>query len=261
MTFTQPKNITLTQMAQWVDTHTAVTDNDRVTQLEYIYHLVLCRAKQLSLFNDSETYDDFTLFCAYKILTRLNNTELPELKSVVNYIRSAIRPWYAEYVRAFCCGTPELEVQNFDVYDFGDYLIDITHENDYSSLFYDCSSITHALQKHLLKIPHKRNSSEWNNICVSCFLTLQDRINSAINLSQDLSKTNNLALLSRLIRTLKNRPPILFHLEETMSTYVSVLTNELIHVMSVELSYKLHSEVSPSDCLKNLVIAAQHEDT
>lgn len=260
MTFNKPQDVTLTQMAQWIDSNKELTDEcDKNKQLEYLYHLTLCKAKQLSLFTDCDTYDDFTIYCVSKLLLRLNNKGETPIKSVVNYIKTCIKYWHADYVRDFCTGCPNLNME-FDITDFGDYLVDQSSLYETKSLFYDGFSVTTALKKHLNKLPRKKHDAEWSNICISCYLTLEDRINSARSLTEQFIDTDSAYLLSRFIRALKNRPPILFHVEESMANYVSVIVNELIHVMSVELTELLGVCVTPSDCLQNMVLAAQNNE-
>ena len=85
MTFTKPKDITLTQMAQWVDSNAYNSQRDELKLTEYLYHLIYTRAQQLSLFSDYDMYDDFAIYCVTKFFTRFNNTNEPPIKSVVNY--------------------------------------------------------------------------------------------------------------------------------------------------------------------------------
>lgn len=259
MTFNKPQNVTLTQMAQWIDSCDSYEDCDKNKQVEYLYHLAMCKAKQLSLFTDPETYDDFAIYCTSKLLSRLTNKDEAHVKSVVNYIKTSIQYWYADYVREFCTGSPNVDME-FDINDFADYLVDESSMYETRSLFYDGFCVTSSLRKHLNNIPKKRLNSEWDNICISCYLTLEDRINSAKNLIQQFKNTETEQLLSRLIRALKNRPPILFHIDESLSSYITVLVNELVHVMSVELTESLGVSVSPVDCLQNMVLAAQNNE-
>lgn len=259
MTFNKPQNVTLTQMAQWVDSHEIADISDQNKQVEYLYHLVLCRAKQLSLFNDSDTYDDFCIYCVSKLLIRLNNRKEAPVKSIVNYIRTVINHWYAEYVSAFCSGAPEVNTE-FDVTDFSDYLIDASSEGEHRTLFYDGCCITSAINKHLKNIPKRKNSPEWQNICISCYLTLEDRVSSAKSLTMQLMDIKSEQLLNRLVRGLKNRPPILFNIDKSLSGYISVLVNELTHVIAVELTDSIGASVSATDCLQSLVAAAYNTE-
>lgn len=259
MTFKKSSDTSLTEMAVWVDS-AEVFSCDKDTLVEYLYHLVLFNAKQRSLFNDQDSYDDFSLFCVSKLLIRLNNTLKEPVKSIVNYIKNVLDPWHAEYVRTFCVGSPELNISDFNVSDFSDYLIDSSSENDYRVYDCFCLKVSDVVQKHLKRIPRKKHSCEWSNIYVSCLLTLQDRIETAANLSENSIVTQDPIFLSRVIRELKTRAPILFHIDESMSGYISVLVNEITHAIAAEISCSVASKITPSECLKHLVIAAANEE-
>ena len=259
MIFPRRRDVTLTQMAQWVDQYGTQPDCDKNILIEYLFHLVYNKAQKLSLCKDAETFDDFSLFCVTKLTTRLNNKQEQPVKSIVNYIRTVITLWYAEYIRDFCCGSADLPIADFDVCDFSDYLIDATSEFDYNVYGFYTLKVSDVARKHLSKIPKKRNSAEWSNIYTSCLLTLNNRIKTATILFAAYDEATPYKL-GKILRDLKKQPPILYHLDDTMAGYVSVLVNEIVHAVSTELSYTTVSKVSPSACLKNLVIAANNDE-
>lgn len=178
----------------------------------------------------------------------------------MNYLKIVLEHWRAEYVREFCTGTPDNNISDFDVNDFSDYLIDASSEQDYQFYNFYSFQVTDVVKKQLLKIPVRKNSSEWLNIYTSCLLTLHDRIKSAICLCEKNIAKQNPHLINRIIRGLKTKPPILFHIEEEKSNYISVLVNEIIHALANELTYTTHSKVSVSSCLHNLVVAASNKE-
>lgn len=258
MTFKRPTNITLTAMAQWVDSiDTNSAEQDKL--VEYLYHLSYYNAQQKSLFNNLESYDDFAIFCVTKLLTRLNNKKCAPVKSVVNYINNVLAPWHSEYIRTFCSGSPDVPTEDFDLSDFGDYLVDASSVYDFNAYSVCHTGIADVMRKHIQKIPRKRNSAEWSNIYLSCLLTLQDRLECASELRSNIPKEET-KLLSRMIRQLKTRPPVLFHIEEHMASYITVLVNEIIHAVANDLTYTTHCFVSPATCLKNLAMAASNEE-
>ena len=258
MTFNRPRNLTLTSIAQWVDSADLETcDQDKL--VEYLYYLCYYNAQQRALFTNFETYDDFAIFCVSKLLTRLNNKKYTPIKSVVNYIKTVLTPWQSEYVRCFCCGDPDTPLEGFDITDFADYLVDISSECDFNTYTVCYTDIGDVIRKHLRKIPRKRKSAEWSNIYLSCLLTLQDRIKCAASFYAETPEEET-KILSRMIRSLKKRQPVLFHLDETKAPYITVLVNELIHAIANELTHRTHSLVSPSVCLKNLIIAANNDE-
>lgn len=259
MTFNRPKDLTITQMAQWVDNTVDVQENqDRL--VEYLYHIVYSHAVRASLFNDYQQYDDFSLFCVSKLLFRFSNKEEPRVKSIVNYIRTVITPWKAEYIRDFCVGDAEINLCEFDISDFGDYLVDASSAYDKHSYSFYSVKITDVIKQQLLKIPVKKNSCEWYNIYTSCLLTLQDRIISATTLCKKHIAKEHPELVNRIIRSLRLTPPILFHVEESKASYITVLVNEIIHAISAELTHYTHTNVSVSTCLQNLIKAANNEE-
>lgn len=260
MTFTRPHNITLTQMAQWVDANSYNPERDDNKLVEYLYHLIYSRAQQASLFTDYDTYDDFALYCVSKFFIRFANTQEPPVKSVVNYIRTVLQPWKAEYIREFCCGDADLSIADFNASDFSDYLIDVSSEFDYKSYSYTCLNVSHVVRQHLKRIPRNKNSAEWSNIYISCMLTLQDRIKSAAILCDKNLAKENPELINRIIRGLKTKPPILFHIEPEKSAYITVLVNELTHALATELTYTMHTKVSVESCLQSLVKAASNKE-
>ena len=260
MTFTRPKDIKLVDMAIWVDKISTQNDYDENKLIEYLYHLVYSRAVQAVSFQDKETYDDFSIYCVSKLLTRLKNQEDEKVKSIVNYIKIVVPHWHAEYVKAFCTGSSEVEIADFDVTDFSEYLIDLTRLNDYNNFLIDDCKVCLIIKKYMRKLPVKIHSPEWCNIYISCLLTLNNMITSATVLSKKLYSSDDPMLLGRVIRSLKKKPPILFHIDENMSNYVSVLVNEIIHEISVELCYATSSQVDPTSCIKNLVIAANNDE-
>ena len=260
MTFIRPLNVTLTEMAQWVDANYYLDNVDSNKLVEYLYHLVYSKAQRLSYFNNFEQYDDFSLYCVSKLLIRFNNKKEQPVKSVVNYIRTAIEPWKADYIREFCCGSSEISTADFNLCDFSDYLIDETSELDYSAYNFFSLNITDVIRNHLIHIPVRKNSAEWANIYTSCLLTFYDRIRSASVLCSKHLASEDPQLVNRIIRGLKTKPAILYHLDDSMQPYISVLVNECIHALSAELTRVTYSKVSVSDCLKNLVKAANNEE-
>lgn len=258
MTFTKPSNMTYTDIAKWVDSYKPEYSED--TLVEYLYHLMYINTQRSHFFTDKETCDDFCLYCVSKLYYRVKNKDKDPLKSIVNYIKTVIEPWHAEYVREFCCGSAEGETATFDIHDFADYLIDTVSQHDYHVYNFDCLKISDITYTYLRQIPVKKHSDEWSNICTSCLLTLTDRIQAAINTAPVSLLEDDPHMFNRIIRKTRMRKPILYHLQDTYEGYISVLVNQLIHAISMELTTCLGETVSASACLKNMVIAAANNE-
>ena len=261
MTFYKPKELTYTQIAQWVDSNHMSTDCDENKLCEYIYHLVVLKTQQCCYFKESEQIDDFSLYCTSKLLQKIYSCREKQesLKSIVNYIRTVISPWKAEYIREFCTGSAESNIADFDLSDFSDYLIDTASQCDYNSYWFECINVSDVIRKYLKQIPRKKNSAEWSNIYTSCLLTLQDRIKTASS-AKKTSDTNDPKVIDRIIRNIKKRPPILYHIEDSKANYITTLVNELTHALASEISHTTASKVSVSACMRNLVTAASNSE-
>lgn len=254
MTFNKPPDITFTQMAQWVDKNCYNPSCDEQQLCEYIYHIVVLRTQQCGYFKDIEQVDDFAIYCTSKALSRIRSSKANPIKSICNYLNNVLSPWRADYLREFCIGYADVEIADFDVSDFGDYLIDIASEEDFDKYFFDCVKVSDVVAKYLKRIPQRKNSAEWLNIYTSCLLTLKNRIQYALD--APLSDKQS----SKYIRSLKKLPPILYHLDDSMNSYISVLVNELIHALCAQLTKTFHSRVSVTACMKNLIMAASNDE-
>lgn len=260
MIFKKPTNITYTQMAQWVDAHCYEINCDEDLLCQYLFHLINLRAQQRSYFNDIDTQEDFSLYCTTRLFSRYRRESKGDpIKSCVNYIRTVSDHWRADYIKDFCTGSGEAEIANFDVFDFGDYLIDVSSQQDFNSYNFSCITVSDVLMKHMQKLPIKKHDSEWSNICVSCLLTLKNRINEACKIAAN-QKIKDPIKINSLIRSLKLSDPILYRLDDVYSNYILTIVNELTHALSVEISHSIASKVSPSACLRNMVTAANNAE-
>lgn len=260
MTFKYPQNMTLTQIAQWVDSNMYEDSCNEEKLCEYIYHLVHAYAKKHIDYKNYEQLDDFLLYSCSRFFIRLRRSSTSQpIKSIVNYIKSVTNLWYADYLRETSYGTPDAEYAEFDLFDFSDYLIDVSSEDDYHSYTLCYVDPSKVVYDYLKKIPVRCNSSEWVNIYISCLLTINNRIRTLVEMSKDLNDSDTIKY-NKIMRKAKLQKPILFHVDETMENYIQTLVNELIHAISAEISYTISSKVSVSTCLKNLVIAANEAE-
>lgn len=260
MTFTKPQDITYTQMAQWIDSNGVTDDCNEELLCQYLYHLFYITIQKNGYFKDQSSIDDFALYCTSRLFNRIRSDLTTPIKSVSNYIKNVVSLWRADYIREFCTGCPELEFTEFNLTDFSDYLIDEASTKDFYNYSCECVKITDVIRKHLKKIPRKKHSCEWSNIYVSCLLTLQDRMLKAAELSKKLQQLRDPRSVDTIIRSLKTRPAILFHVEEHTENYILTLVNEIVHAIAAEVSYSVGSKVSVSACMRNLVIAASNQE-
>ena len=257
MTFTKPKDITYTQMAQWVDANALNPESSEELLCQYVYHLAYINAQKNLFFKDPEQLDDFAIYVVSRMVNRFRRgAQTTPVKSVVNYFNSVLSLWKADYIRDFCTGSADIEIANFNVDDFSDYLVDAASQYDYNAYVFNTKDIINAAYKTVAKIPHRKNSAEWDNIYISCLLTLEQRIMKAVRLCEKKSLQHDPRTTDMLIRSFKVEKPLLYHLPEHFATYINVLVNECVHAIAAELSYVTASKISVGACLRNMVIAA-----
>ena len=71
MTYTRPKDVTITAMCIYIDDHIYNGDYNEELVFEYLYHIVYSLSCKDKFFSRFEDYDAFALFCATKIFMRL----------------------------------------------------------------------------------------------------------------------------------------------------------------------------------------------
>lgn len=180
---------------------------------------------------------------------------MEKIKSVLNYIKHVIYPYKVDFEMEFNVQDKNIDVIQIGGFDLGEHMVEQTSLFDTMSYSYTLSEISSIVRSHLRKIPHKKHSAEWMNIYLSCMLTLL----SSITLSNyQIKEFKKLKLpkyesLEKLYTQLRYEDPILFHLDESMSTYIKVLVTELRHVIASELSWKSDFYISSEDSMKSLI--------
>lgn len=274
MTYNKPSGITYTEMAIWIDANAYEASCDDAMLYEYLYHLSNMLAHEGNYFNRVHYYDDFSLYCASKLFMRLRNkkqdlpednpNKLPQIKSILNYMKKLMYPMKVDFEQENYCQSDEengtLYVSNFDL---GQYLSDEATIFNQMEFSYTLSSVSMIVKSHLQKIPYKKDSPEWLNIYVSCMLTLLNSITLSNFNKARASKLrrNSEQIIDKLYVQLRYEDPILYHLDSSMSNYIKVLVNELRKVISSQLSFELHTATSSEDTTKNLIIASLDEES
>ena len=273
MTYTKPSDITYTQMAIWIDEHVYERPLDESLLYEYLYHLSNMLAGKAEYFASAVDYDQFALFSASRLFQRLvnpkqfaltasGNPQMKKIKSILNYIKKVIYPYKVDFEMEFKIESKNVNVIPIGTFDLGSHMIEAASIFDRIEFSYTLDSISMIVKSHLKKIPAKKNSAEWENIYLSCMLTLLDSITlsrTAIT-RYDAMKFNREQFLDSMYNELRNQQPILYHLPSSMSTYIKVLVNELRHVIASELSWKCDAYIPADATMKSLVCTSLELD-
>lgn len=273
MTYTKPSDVTYTQMAIWIDEHVYERPLDESLLYEYLYHLSNMLAGKAEYFASAVDYDQFALFSASRLFQRFVNPkqfalnkagepQMKKIKSVLNYIKKVIYPYKVDFEMEFKIENKNVNVIPIGTFDLGSHMVEASSIFDRIEFSYTLDSISMIVKSHLQKIPTKKNSSEWENIYLSCMLTLLDSITlpRTIQARYEGLKFNREQFLDNAYVELRNQQPILYHLPDSMSTYIKVLVNELRHVIASELSWKCDSYIPADATMKSLICTSLELD-
>jgi hypothetical protein len=226
-------------------------------------------AHQHKYFSNSEHYDDFGLYSASKLFMRLRNPKqfldtasdrpLYKIKSILNYIKTVIYPYKVDFEQDYYADSPkESPVLYAGTQELGAYLSDESDICDRIEFQYTIDNIQNVVKVFLSKVPKKKDSYEWNNIYVSCLLTLLDSITPLASVQIDSAHLSN-EYLNQIVKELDN-DPILFHLDNSMSNYIKVLVRELRHFIAQQLTIEQHQYIDAESATKSMIITALQEE-
>lgn len=269
MTYKKDPGVTFTQMAIWIDENVYSGEVDPEILYRYLYHLAYMLAKKRNFFSNLKDYDQFALFVATRMYFRLTNPKqfpngdgtppkLPKVKSVLNYLKKVLSVCKVDFQRQEAL--LQINDTDFTIHDtdLGEYLVDNTNIFDKILFSRSLEEIDVVVRTYLSSIPIKKDSAEWENIYISCMLSL---INCMTLSRKDRHHMNTFVTLDataleRMYTKLRYEEPILYHLDENMRGYIRVLVNELKHCIARDLSWKSETYIS-SDALIKGVLSCQ----
>ena len=262
MTYTKPKDVTYTEMAIWIDENAYKDDCDDEQVYRYIYLLIEMLARKANYFDSAAIYDEFAIHSANRIFLRLKNPRqfgecptLPKIKSILNYIKKLMRPMRVTYQQQFYSQTLSPDSQDVDFpTTFASHLsetLDGIRLVEFNAYMHD---IPKTVKNFVSTIPKKKDSAEWINTYFSILFTLLRSVT--------FSSENNRAdqQLERHLARQRTKPAGVFHLPESSRQYVQVLVNEIRHIMKVDMSGMVHTNISTPIFLDNLVWGDKGED-
>lgn len=275
MTYKKPDNVSYTDMAIWIDTNVYSGSFDEETLYIYLYLLCYMLTTHIGFFCYEQEKDEFSLFSASQLYNRLTNKKQFEFKSdgspkmkkitsILNYIKNVLPRYKYDYDILFngMSKDPSVEIVPSQVFNLDSYVSEYTCIFDQLSYAFTFQNLSGIIKQYLKKIPKKKNSSEWENIYISCVLTLLNTITLTKEQKHLLvkQKRNRRFLLEKLYRDLRNQPPILFHLDNSYSNYIQTLVNELRNVLSMEISWKDNSYITNTSTMESMLMSSYKDE-
>lgn len=279
MLYKKPENVRYVDMAIFIDQVAYDENIDQATQekvYEYIYHLTKMLAMKSRFFNKSHYYEEFAIYSATRTYLRLTSPKqfqvdeegvpkLKPIKSILNYIKAVIYPHKVDFEQEFYTQTlqpidnPE-ELVCASPYSFVDRLYESTDRLATVEFNICLDDVCSTAKKFLSKIPYSKNSSMWYNIYLSCLLTFLDSITLSNTEKAKVARLKTsyeykMRYVEKIYKAQSIGTPILYHLDKSMSNYIRVLTTEMKHAISSDLSSLTHTYIPSTSGMNRLMLA------
>lgn len=258
MMYKKPENITYTDMCIYIDEHVYLPNHDTETIYKYLYLLSVMLAKQASLFDKHRYYDGFGIFAATRVYLRLTNPKqfmlnaegypkMERITSILNYLRKSIYFLKVDYEQEEYSQSLSKECGDI-LYNYENaiqHTLDGVHKIEFESTL---TSVASSCKEFLKSLPYDLESVEGQNIYLSVLLTLLNSItlrNKHKKRVEHLTKTGRLkdSHIVDFYELEKEEPPVLYHLDESMRDYITVLVRQVRNVIASELTDTLHTKV------------------
>lgn len=273
MIYKKPSDVRYVDMCIWIDEHAYEKDCDEELLFQYLYFIAIMLAHKAKYFNNTKDYEDFAVYMASRAYFRLKNPKqyqtdengnlkMTKLKSILNYMKSILYPCKVDFQQQYYAQTSVVADDDYyhSEYAFADKLSDTVDELSAVDFKVCLNDITKTIRAFLKQIPYKQGTAEWHNIHMSCLLSFLNSItltNYDINRIKNYTKnrSNKLNALIALYEAESKDFTILFHLDESMRDYITVLVREIKRVVALDLSYQLRTYVPSSQNSANSVLA------
>lgn len=268
-TYEKPKDVTYTEMAIWIDNNVYSGSFDIETCYKYLYLLCYMLTVRLGFFRYEKDIDEFSLFVATSLYKRLTNKKqfesksdgtckMEKITSILNYMKKVLPRYKYDFDIVFNGMPVEKDIEVFAVpsFDLDSYAAENTYIFDQLSPSFTFENLSGIVKQHLRKIPHKKDSSEWENIYISCILTLLNTVTLDRDQIRRLKtqKRDKRFLLDNLYKDLRHKPPILFHLEDSYENYILTLVNEIRDVLAAEITWTSGTQITNDTSIENILL-------
>ena len=267
--------IKYTEMAMYIDNHVYTDDCDDEKIFIYLYHLSLMLAHKNKLFRRAEYYEDFAMYFAEETYIRLKNPKqemvkedgtpkMYKLKSILNYMKKVLygrkvnfeQKMYSQSFSVNQKLQQDLLTSQHNIFNKIQYQLDDFNEIELEVCLKD---LCRTIKNYLKVIPYYSNKKEWENIYLSCLLTILNSFTFSYldtkNIQDILSntyhgETNKLYNIGLIQNKESNNRVILYHLDSNMENYIKILCKKITAYLSDSFKIKSYDSIIDE---KNLI--------
>ena len=275
LVFQKPADVTYSEMAQYIDEHIYVGDDDQLCY-EYLILIYFMLAQKYRYFYYQRDYEDFALYGANKLFLRYKgltarSKDLPKIKSSMNYIKRIIYPMKVDYQQeSFNKITDSDTASEEELQGIRDKMLEKGYASSVTNLkaeFEHYITTIPQTVKHAIKdIPYKNDKVMMHNIYISCMLTLLSSMTlSNVNKKKLDKKVQRGSQVDDLINTMyteeSNVDPILYHLDKSLGNYISTLTNKIKAELATDLQDVIGMNQPSDDIVMRVMMSPKAEET
>jgi hypothetical protein len=266
--FFEKPDVRYVDMCIYIDDNVYTGDFDQALVYQYLYHIIMMIALKRDYFSTRSELDDFSVYAASHYYMRLTDKRqfgesptLYKVKSVLNYVRKSLFFVWERYCKKHPL-PKDIVREEFPIIDTDAFTMYVERQVDpigKVEIGSCLSSISEFIKEFLMCIPYKHGTAIWNNIYISCMLSF---LNSVTLRNRDLKRITNFkrpttltdSLLNELYLKEKYQTTILFHLDDSMYNYITVLTNRIKHKIASEITHSLNEYTTSYVNMKNLIL-------
>lgn len=274
-TYVKDSDMKYTDMCIFIDAHIPELANDDVEPAlvekvyKYLYLLIYALSCKQKYFRDALDYDEFSIVTAGIIYTRLANKRqyLPDddpkkmkpIKSILNYLNFALYGLKVNYQQENYFGGSHPKYASTD-------WLEETSRNTVQSYYNDgledaieteISFLPKKINRVLKTTPYRNDPIMLKNLHISLVLSFLNAVTIPSNKYLKIKNNQNEAKQEKALTTLYRKqlslPPILYHLDESLSDYVILLLRKLKRDFANVLIDTTKSFELPDDVLENIM--------
>lgn len=272
--YKKPNNVTYTQMCIWIDANAYKENCNEELLFEYLYHISRMLAYKRRFFDRADYYDDFAIFMATRIFMRLKNKKqfsenkkLEKIRSVLNYAKSILYSTKVQFEEmSYAQNYVSLDEKDIPYdYSLHDSIISAVDDLSISDFKSYLGDLVRTARGFLYSLPHK-DKAEIDNIYTSCMLSF---LNSVVLSNKNKEKMQKLMSsgkltpehIDKMYKSERENSIILYHVDVSMKSYITVLVNELRHLFAKDLITILDDRTIQSESnIKSMLISSANLD-
>jgi hypothetical protein len=239
---------------------------------EYLYHLVYMLANKAKYFHNYEDYDEFALYAAGKIYMRAINQDTTgkPIKSILNYIKAVIYPMKVDYQKEVY---DEIINPEIDSRIDGEKLKNNLYapiQSEYQEgimdeIYKQIELLPSYINSVVNESPYKQDVIMCRRLYMSILLSF---LNGITLTNSDIEKLKRRELKNldtddatfKMLEKEKKESTITWRLNESMASYIEVLTNKVRKKFGRDLIEIKKMYVLPEDDLQAIMMSAYSTD-